>query len=68
MSPLFAREQAPSEVTAAIRAGEGVGWEDLDEPDRQLGVGKLRLAGIYDDRQEGWFMLRTRVPGGRLAA
>ena len=31
-------------------------------------VAKLRLAGVYDDRQEGFFMLRTRIPGGRLGA
>lgn len=29
-------------------------------------IGKLRLVGVYDDRQDGYFMLRTRIPGGRL--
>jgi ferredoxin-nitrite reductase len=28
----------------------------------------MRLMGVYDDRQEGRFMLRTRVPGGRISA
>lgn len=67
MSPLFAADQAPTEVVSAIGAA-GSRWEDLDEADRRLGVSKLRLAGVYDDRQEGRFMLRTRIPGGRTNA
>ena len=35
---------------------------------RTLGVGRLRLVGVYDDRQEARFMLRTRIPGGLLTA
>ncbi|MEM4297043.1 MAG: nitrite/sulfite reductase, partial [Nitrososphaerota archaeon] len=31
-------------------------------------IGKLRLVGVYDDRVEGFFMLRTRIPGGHLTA
>jgi len=67
VSPLFAADQAPTEVVSAIGAA-GSRWEDLDEADRRLGVSKLRLAGVYDDRQEGRFMLRTRIPGGRTNA
>jgi ferredoxin-nitrite reductase len=63
VSPVFAPDQRPTEVFAAIGAA-GATWEELEEADRRLGVSKLRLAGVYDDRQEGRFMLRTRIPGG----
>ena len=70
MSNIFAREQTPAEVIEAIggHGGRGRAWDDLDEDDRSLGVAKLRLAGVYDDRQDGFFMLRVRIPGGRLTA
>lgn len=68
MSGIFAREQAPSEVVAAVAARGPLRWQDLTDADRALGVAKLRLAGVYDDRQTGYFMLRIRVPGGRLIA
>ncbi|MBI2239005.1 MAG: nitrite/sulfite reductase, partial [Actinobacteria bacterium] len=68
MSALFDAEAAPAEVVARIVATGPVRWGDLDPETRSLGVRKLRLAGVYDDRQEGRFMLRTRIPGGRLTA
>ena len=44
-------------------------WDDLHPGDRgSLGVGKLRLVGVYDDGFPGTFMLRTRIAGGRLTA
>lgn len=67
MSGVFAREQSPAEVVAAISASPApLEWQQFDEADRTLGIAKLQLAGVYDDRQSGYFMLRTRIPGGRL--
>ncbi len=62
ISPTDTPEQVLEHVAAlvALRADpEAVG---------SLLVAKLRLAGVYDDRQPGFFMLRTRIPGGRLRA
>jgi ferredoxin-nitrite reductase len=68
VSGIFAREQSPAEVVRAVTARGPLRWEDLAEEDRALGVSKLRLAGVYDDRHDGYFMLRTRIPGGRIDA
>jgi ferredoxin-nitrite reductase len=65
---IFGTEQSPAEVVRAIRARGPLRWEDLGEEDRGLGASKLRLAGVYDDRHDGYFMLRTRIPGGRIDA
>ncbi|HZC99807.1 MAG TPA: hypothetical protein VFA46_06330, partial [Actinomycetes bacterium] len=67
-SGVFTRDQTPAEVVRAVGAQGPLHWDDLGEDDRALGIAKLRLAGVYDDRQEGYFMLRTRVPGGRIDA
>lgn len=68
MTITFEPEHGPAEVFAQIRSSGGVRWEDLDEETQRRGVAKLRLAGVYDDRQEGHFMLRTRIPGGVVTA
>lgn len=68
MTDLFRREDGPAEVIGRIRQAGAVRWEGLSPADRARGVGKLRLAGVYDDRQVGYFMLRTRIPGGRVHA
>ena len=39
--------------------------ENGKEADPLCGAG---LAGVYDDRQEPHFMIRTRIPGGELSA
>lgn len=44
----------------------GAGYEGFLRKEGDVGIGKLRLAGVYDDRVEGFFMLRTRIPGGHL--
>ncbi len=66
---LFSQDQTPTEVMNAIFERGPVFWEDLHPADSgPLGVGKLRLVGIYDDHFENTFMLRTRIPGGRLTS
>ena len=69
LGSLFYESQTPAEVTSAICDRGPQHWADLNETDRGvLGVGKLRLAGVYGDRFDGTFMLRTRIAGGRLSA
>ena len=67
--PLFHPEQVPEAILAAIVGAGPLRWEDLHPSDRgSVGNARLRLVGVYDDRFEGTFMLRTRIPGGRLTA
>lgn len=69
LESLFHESQTPTEVIGAICERGPQRWDDLNEADRSaLGVGKLRLAGVYGDRFDGTFMLRTRIAGGRLSA
>jgi len=64
--PLFGTTDPPAAVMATIREQLAAGGlHDLLAEGITLAQ-KLRLVGVYDDRQEGFFMLRTRIPGGRL--
>lgn len=65
---LFYEDDTPSELQDRIRAAKPESWKVVDQNDMRLAVSKLRLVGIYDDRQERWFMLRTRIAGGMLTA
>jgi len=71
-APLFNEGQTPTEVRAAIADAGPLLVDELHPSDRApLGTGKLRLVGIYDDRFDGTFMLRTpcsRRPPERRAA
>jgi ferredoxin-nitrite reductase len=68
-TPLLSADQTPTEVLRAVTEAGPTHWEDLHPSDRgSLGLGKLRLIGVYDDRFEGTFMLRIRIPGGRITA
>lgn len=62
----FRREDTPRQVVARVRERAGDGWERVWREEGHVAVSKLRLAGVYDDRQDGSFMLRLRIPGGRL--
>lgn len=64
--PIFDASDTPREVLAKATSAASSGQTDLLLADDPLTAGKLRLVGVYDDRQRGYFMLRTRVPGGRL--
>jgi ferredoxin-nitrite reductase len=63
---IFTPTDDPPEVLAKALHAASTGDAHLLVDGEPLTAGKLRLVGIYDDRQEGYFMLRTRVPGGRL--
>lgn len=65
---LFCADDTPTQVQWRLREARPEGWQVVDTADLNLAVNKLRLAGVYDDRQERWFMLRTRIAGGILTA
>jgi ferredoxin-nitrite reductase len=64
----FRASDTPQEVVARVAAWVAQGRPAPSAEGDPLAIGKLRLAGVYDDRQPGFFMLRTRIPGGRLDA
>ena len=64
--PVFAPADQPREVLVKAMSYASSGQADLLTEDDPLTASKLRLVGVYDDRQRGYFMLRTRIPGGRL--
>ena len=63
---IFNSKDTPSEVMAKVVKHGGLGYDGLVRKEGDLAIGKLRLVGAYDDRIEGCFMLRTRIPGGHL--
>ncbi len=70
---VFNPKQGPREVRAAVQDQTTVHapvdpWEEIEEREGPLAVGRMRLMGVYDDRQRNRFMLRTRIPGGRIRA
>lgn len=62
----FEAGDTPREVIERVRKHAPDGWGRVWQDAGSLAVGKLRLAGVYDDRQDGYFMLRIRIPAGRL--
>lgn len=58
----------PEALHDAVRAAAPGGFEGLR---RELGddvFGRLHLVGLYTQKQDDHFMLRTKVPAGRLTA
>src|SRR5262245_9000812 len=69
----FDRTQGPTEVrrtveTVTTDAEPSDPWEEIEQREGPLAVGRMRLMGVYDDRQRNRFMLRVRIPGGRIDA
>jgi ferredoxin-nitrite reductase len=63
---VFSPSDAPATVLATVRSFVTQGRVDELRADPLL-VGKLRMVGVYDDRQDRFFMLRIRIPGGLLS-
>jgi len=62
------QEKHPLDVVEDLReyAEEELGFEEIEE---RAGGGeweRLKWAGTYTQKQEGYFMMRTKVPGGHL--
>ncbi|MBI3978391.1 MAG: ferredoxin--nitrite reductase, partial [Chloroflexi bacterium] len=62
----FQSSDAPRDVLARVNETAEDGWAQVFGENGTLAIAKLRLVGVYDDRQDGFFMLRIRIPGGRL--
>lgn len=65
---MFRPTDTPRDVLERVASLVAAGADLAEAATDPLLLPKLRLAGVYDDRQEGFFMLRTRLPGGRLSA
>jgi ferredoxin-nitrite reductase len=73
VTAVFDRNQGPTQVRAAVETAVDQHaptdpWAEIEEREGTLAVGRMRLMGVYDDRQRNRFMLRTRIPGGRVSA
>ncbi|WP_435552824.1 rhodanese-like domain-containing protein [Natrinema sp. CGMCC1.2065] len=64
-----APEWDPVELQEQVRhyADNGGFGAMVDELGEDV-LGRLKLIGLYHQKQRGYFMLRTRAPGGRLTA
>ena len=68
---VFDRSQGPTQVRRAVETAveehDVDPWAEIESREGVLAVGRMRLMGVYDDRQENRFMLRIRIPGGRIS-
>jgi ferredoxin-nitrite reductase len=63
------QEKHPLDVVEDVReyAAEGLSFEEIEERAGDGEWERLKWAGMYSHgRQEGYFMMRTKVPGGYL--
>jgi len=58
----------PKQLYEGVREAASGGYDALAEELGEDVFGRLHLIGLYTVRQDGYFMLRTKVPGGRLTA
>jgi ferredoxin-nitrite reductase len=65
---VFSGTDGPKDVQRKVAQHASAGHADLILNDGDAAIGKLRLVGVYDDRQPSYFMLRIRIPGGRLTS
>ncbi|GGN07112.1 ferredoxin--nitrite reductase [Halarchaeum nitratireducens] len=62
------QEKHPLDVVADLReyAEEELGFDEIEERAGDGEWERLKWAGTYTQKQEGYFMMRTKVPGGHL--
>ncbi|WP_276256461.1 rhodanese-like domain-containing protein [Halomontanus rarus] len=58
----------PLELRAQVRAYAGRGFDALVSDLGEEVLNRLKLVGLYHQKQGGYFMLRTKVPGGELTS
>ncbi len=58
----------PEQLYEDVRAVAPKGFDALPAELGEDVFSRLHLVGLYTVRQDGYFMLRTKVPGGRLSA
>jgi ferredoxin-nitrite reductase len=65
---IFQPSDTALDVREKVIAHGHLGFEALVAAEGKIAIEKLRLVGMYDDRQPGFFMMRIRIPAGRLVA
>ncbi|GGL27460.1 ferredoxin--nitrite reductase [Halarchaeum grantii] len=62
------QEKHPLDVVEDLReyAEEELGFDDIEERAGDGEWERLKWAGAYTQKQDGYFMVRTKVPGGHL--
>ena len=58
----------PEQLYEDVREAAPKGFDALPEALGDDVFSRLHLVGLYTVRQDGYFMLRTKVPGGQLSA
>ena len=64
----YKQEKHPLEVIedVAAYAAEGLSFDEIEARAGHGEWERLKWAGLYTQKQRGYFMIRTKVPGGRL--
>jgi len=58
----------PDEIKRRVREHASEGPQAVKEALGEDAAAKLKLVGLYEQKQGGYFMFRTKVPGGVLTA
>ena len=58
----------PAEIKRRVREHASEGPEAVKDALGEDAAAKLKLVGLYGQKQTGYFMLRTKIPGGVLTA
>ncbi|WEL21554.1 rhodanese-like domain-containing protein [Halorhabdus sp. BNX81] len=58
----------PAEIKRRVREHANEGPETVKEALGEDAAAKLKLVGLYEQKQSGYFMFRTKIPGGVLTA
>jgi ferredoxin-nitrite reductase len=61
-------EWSPEELQAQVRTYADRGFEAMVEDLGEDVIDRLKLVGLYHQKQRGYFMVRTKVPGGNLTS
>ncbi|MFT4945888.1 MAG: ferredoxin-nitrite reductase, partial [Natronomonas sp.] len=59
---------SPAGLEAQVREYADEGFDALLDAHGEGVIDRLKLVGLYHQKQRGYFMLRTKVPGGSLDA
>ena len=64
----YKQEKHPLEVIEDVAeyAAEGLSFDEIEDRAGDGEWERLKWAGLYTQKQRGYFMIRTKVPGGRL--
>jgi ferredoxin-nitrite reductase len=58
----------PASLAGAVREAAGGGFDGIAGEIGDDGFSRLHLVGLYTQKQDDHFMVRTKIPGGRITA